>query len=138
VQRELAALEVGDDRTQELARLAAYLRDIREAWAAASPEHKNRLARGLFELVWIKNGRVLGVEPRPEIEPFFRLTQEPSEELSTLIGKWRSRGDSRQRVPPAPRLLRGRPASLRSVCPTRSARSAHPRGRAKAAPSARR
>jgi len=29
----------GDDRTQEIARLAAYLRDIREAWAAASPEH---------------------------------------------------------------------------------------------------
>jgi hypothetical protein len=99
VQQELRALDMDSDKSDDLARLASFLRDVHEAWTAASAEQKNRLARVLFSTVWVSGGQVVGVEPRPELEPFFRLTQQPSEELSTAVGKWRSRGDSAPLLP---------------------------------------
>jgi site-specific DNA recombinase len=100
VQQELRVLGMGSDKSEELERLASFLRDVREAWTAASPDQKNRLARALFATVWVSRGQVVGVEPRPELEPFFRLSQQPSEELSRIVGKWRSRGDSNPRSRP--------------------------------------
>jgi DNA invertase Pin-like site-specific DNA recombinase len=115
IQEQLSRLGGGSDHVKQLERLAAFLNDLGLAWSAASPEQKNRLARTLFTTVWIREGRALAVEPRPDIEPFFRLSYEPSEELSTLVGKGRARGDSNPNARSRPVLLARDPR--RAECP---------------------
>ncbi len=48
------------------------------AWETATPEQQNRLARTLFEEIWIKDKEIVFVKPRPELDPFFRLNYEES------------------------------------------------------------
>jgi site-specific DNA recombinase len=129
IQEELSRLGGGSDREKQLERLAAFLNDLGLAWSAASPEQRNRLARTLFTTVWIKEGRALGVEPRPEMEPFFRLSYEPSEELSTLVGKGRARGDSNPHHRTRP--FRRSASADWTGCPGRGRRS-RPRAEARA------
>ena len=52
-------------------RLAAYLADVAQAWGAATPEERNRLARQLFAEAVIENRTVVAVKPRPDLLPFF-------------------------------------------------------------------
>lgn len=47
-----------------------------DAWKEASQEQRNKLAKALFEQVWIENNKVVAVKPRPELEPFFKLNFE--------------------------------------------------------------
>ena len=77
--------------------LAQFLRDIPQAWAEAPDEQRNKLARTLFEAVWIENQKVLGVTPRPELKPFFDLQYS---ELSKDVLQWRPRPDSNRRSLP--------------------------------------
>ena len=63
-------------KTGQLDRLAQFLADIPAAWDVATQEQRNKLARTLFDQVWIKDKSVVGVKPRPELEPFFRLNYE--------------------------------------------------------------
>ncbi len=48
------------------------------------------MARSLFEEVWLKDKQVVGVKPRLELEPFFRLNYEEyvkqNVELATPTG----------------------------------------------------
>ena len=59
-----------------LERLARFLDDIPAAWKSGTSEQRNKLARALFDQVWLKDKVVVAVRPRPELEPFFRLNYE--------------------------------------------------------------
>ena len=46
------------------------------ASAAATQSQRNKLARALFDQVWLEGKTVIAVKPRTELGPFFRLTYE--------------------------------------------------------------
>jgi hypothetical protein len=71
--REIAAAQPDDDR---LRRLASFLADIVKAWDAATEEQRNKLARCLFEEIWLNGKSIVAVRPVSEFEPFFRLNYE--------------------------------------------------------------
>ena len=79
--------------SENLETLAQFLADVPAAWNIATPEQKSKLARVLFDQVWIRNKEVVGVKPRPELEPLFRLNYE----------EFLSRGHFEGRTPPAAR-----------------------------------
>jgi hypothetical protein len=76
IQQQLQSLAPAKDQARGLERLALFLKDISEAWKQADEQQRNRLAKQLFDIVWIKDKRVLAVTPRPEFKPFFRLSYE--------------------------------------------------------------
>ena len=76
IQQQLRALEPSANGTDTLDRLAAFLKDVASAWEAATQEQRNKLARCLFEEVWLKDKLVVAVKPREEFEPFFKLNYE--------------------------------------------------------------
>ena len=97
IEEELDSFErpVSDDRSMDY--LAQFLRDVASAWSEASEEQRNKLARVLFDSVWIENQKVLGVTPRSELKPFFDLRYS---ELSNDVLQWRPRPDSNRRSLP--------------------------------------
>ena len=78
-------------------KLAQFLKNVSSAWREADQERRNKLARVLFDGVWIKDQGVLGVTPRPELKPFFDLQYS---ELSNDVLQWRPRRDSNRRSLP--------------------------------------
>lgn len=74
--RQLEELTPHASGPEPLARLAQFLADVPAAWEAATPEQQNKLARCLFDDVWLKDKDVIAVKPRSELEPFFRLNHE--------------------------------------------------------------
>ena len=78
VLKQLDALAPSLQTTDHLDRLADFLADVSSAWQTATQEQRNKLARALFDQVWVKDKVVVGVKPRPELEPFFRLNYEES------------------------------------------------------------
>lgn len=76
IQKQLRALAPPEDKVKNLDRLAHFLSNVAEAWKEATQEQRNKLAKALFEEIWLENNRVVGVKPRPELEPFFRLSYE--------------------------------------------------------------
>ncbi|MCH8899197.1 MAG: recombinase family protein, partial [Acidobacteria bacterium] len=80
VGRRLDALPAsGQTEADVLARLAEFLADVPAAWMAATQEQRNKLARTLFDEVWLRDKEVVAVKPRRELDPFFRLNYEESE-----------------------------------------------------------
>ena len=75
-QRQLRSLEPSSNGVDTLDRLAEFLKDVNAAWEAATQEQRNKLARSLFEEIWLQDKRVVAVKPRDEFEPFFRLNYE--------------------------------------------------------------
>ena len=73
--RDLATVRTTTDRASLITRAAAFLRDPPTAWAAASPDQRNVLARLLFQEVEIEHDRVLAVVPQPDFAPFFALAE---------------------------------------------------------------
>ncbi len=70
-QRELDTLPVATGSDDGSAgRLLEYLADVANAWAVATPEERNRLARELFSETVVTNKTVVAVVPRPEVRPF--------------------------------------------------------------------
>ena len=69
--------------------MAALLKNVAQAWREANQEQRNRLGRQLFEEIWLKDKQVIAVKPRPELEPFLRLSLE----------EWRKKFESE---PPTP------------------------------------
>ena len=96
IEAEVKALTSPTDDSVVLEKLAHFLRDIPQAWREAGDEHRNKLARTLFDTVWIENQKVLGVTPRPELKPFFDLQY--SELLKDVL-QWRPRPVSGQAIP---------------------------------------
>ena len=74
--RQMEALESAPDQTNHLNKLAQFLANVPAAWGAATQEQRNKLARALFDQVWLEDKTVVAVKPRPELEPFFRLNYE--------------------------------------------------------------
>ena len=91
IQTQLQSLTPAKDQARGLERLALFLKDISEAWKQADQQQRNRLAKQLFDIVWIKDKKVLAVTPRPEFKPFFDLQYEG---LSQGVLHIRPRGDS--------------------------------------------
>ena len=76
VLRQLESFVPGLGDTDHLNRLATFLADVPAGRATATQEQRNKLARALFDQVWVKDAKVVAVKPRPELEPFFRLNYE--------------------------------------------------------------
>jgi hypothetical protein len=74
--RQLESLQPAPNQGDNLKRLAQFLADVPAAWRAATQEQRNKLARTLFDQVWLEDKTVVAVKPRPELEPFFRLNYE--------------------------------------------------------------
>ena len=53
--------------SDSLPRLVQFLADVSSAWESATAEQQNKLARALFEEIWIKDKEVVFVKPRPEL-----------------------------------------------------------------------
>lgn len=78
IAEELATLPQDDGGGEDAAvRLAAFLSDLSEAWAVATPTERNKLARELFDEVLIDRRTAVAVRPRPELRPFFALVELP-------------------------------------------------------------
>jgi len=82
--RQLSPVTSSEDN---LKRLADFLANVAEAWREANQEQRNKLARVLFEQIWIEDSRVIEVKPRDELKTFFQLSFE--EHLEKSI--WRPR-----------------------------------------------
>ena len=76
IQRELDSLRPPANNGESLGKLAAFLNDVGMAWAEADQRQRNRLARQLFDAVWVRNEKVVAVRPRPELRSFFALSDE--------------------------------------------------------------
>ena len=99
--RRLDALPAsGQTEADVLAKLAAFLADVPAAWEAATQEQRNKLARTLFDEVWLRDKDVVAVKPRRELDPFFRINYEESEaraiqgRLLTRVESYREHGNS--------------------------------------------
>lgn len=74
---QLRQLSPYESREDELGRLAGFLANVADAWRTASQEQRSKLARVLFDEVKLDSGgKVVAVKPRPELEPFFRISYE--------------------------------------------------------------
>jgi hypothetical protein len=73
---ELATLQTVNGYASHVARAAAFLRDLPAAWAVATPEQRNALARLIFQKVEIEDDRVVAVVPQPDFSPFFALAED--------------------------------------------------------------
>ena len=91
IQKELRALAPVESQAQNLDKLAGLLANVAQAWEEATQEQRNKLARSLFQEIWIKDKQVVAVKPQPELKPFFQLNYE---EYVNKVLKKRPRGDS--------------------------------------------
>ena len=100
LEAEIRQLTPSENKADELHNLAHFLANVADAWNEANQEQRNKLARCLFQEVWIKDKEVVAVKPRPELKPFFDLNYGVMEErLSQNFGKWRPRRDLNPRSP---------------------------------------
>jgi site-specific DNA recombinase len=76
IQRQLQLHTPLESSAKTLERLANFLVNVAEAWDEAKQEQRNKLARCLFQEVWVKDKQVLAVRPQPELAPFFKLNYE--------------------------------------------------------------
>lgn len=75
LRHELAALPPAtNDRRGMIERLANYLQNIGVAWADATPDQRNRLAKTLFDDVRVEDGKIKGITPTPEFTPLLVLS----------------------------------------------------------------
>ena len=91
VQRQLRALTATESGVSALGKLAEFLSSAARAWDDADQEQRNRLARSLFQEIWIRDRAIVAVKPQAELEPFFRVNYEDFVNKSL---KKRPRGDS--------------------------------------------
>jgi len=71
IERELRTLTPVEDRSKELDKLAKFLANVVDAWDEATQGQRNKLTKILVE-----DNKVTAVKPRPELEPFFKLSYE--------------------------------------------------------------
>ena len=95
IRSELSQLSPLEEQDGSLSKLAQFLTNVADAWHEAKQEQRNRLARCLFQEVWIKDREVIAVKPQPELRPFFDLNyEEMQKKLSQDFGKKRPRWGS--------------------------------------------
>jgi hypothetical protein len=71
--RRMASLTPPDEMDLKLRRLAAFLRDLGEAWTCADQAQRNQLARRLLQQVRFEDDRVVTFRPQPEFASLFDL-----------------------------------------------------------------
>ncbi|MFC1982571.1 recombinase family protein, partial [Chloroflexota bacterium] len=76
IEVQLSKLTPFTNSIEPLERLEEFLANITTAWDKATNEQQNKLARCLFQEVWVKDKKVVAVKPQPEFEPFFKLNWE--------------------------------------------------------------
>ena len=79
----LRALTPPETKSRVLEGLAEFLKNVAKAWREVNQEHRNKLARQLFDEIWVKDKQVIAVKPRPELKPFFQLSYEEYLKSST-------------------------------------------------------
>ena len=79
LEQRLTGLQGSADRAAVLRRVAAFLRDLPDAWDIATPEERNALARTVFQTVEIASDLVTAIVPQPEFAPFFNLLETSNE-----------------------------------------------------------
>jgi hypothetical protein len=73
---QLRALTPLETKSRVLEQLAEFLKNVTKAWKNANQEQRNKIARQLFDEIWVKDKQVIAVKPRPELKPFFQLSYE--------------------------------------------------------------
>ena len=74
---QIRQLMPSENKADELQALAHFLANVADAWREAKQEQRNKLAGVLFEEIRLDSGgKVIAVKPRPELEPFFKLSYE--------------------------------------------------------------
>lgn len=63
----------------DLDKAAALLANIGAVWSAASDAEKTNLARALLEKVWVKQNKIVALEPRATFYPLFEILELPKE-----------------------------------------------------------
>jgi len=76
IEGQLTKITPFNTSSEPLKRLAEFLANITIAWDKAGNAQRNKLARCLFQEVWVKDKEVVAVKPQPEFEPFFKLNWE--------------------------------------------------------------
>ena len=76
ITEELAQLTPDEQQPDVLDRLRSFLADLTAAWEDASQEQRNRVARQLFEVIWVKDATVIAVRPQTELRGFFQISEE--------------------------------------------------------------
>jgi DNA invertase Pin-like site-specific DNA recombinase len=76
INKEIQMLTPPEEKSKVLDQLAAFLRDVSEAWKEADQNQRNRVARQLFQEIWVKDKQLIAVKPRPELDPFFQISYE--------------------------------------------------------------
>jgi hypothetical protein len=71
LQDRLTGLRDATDWSTALRQAAGFLRDLPGAWAVASSEQRNDLARLIFQIIEVRDDRVVAVVPQPDFAPFF-------------------------------------------------------------------
>ena len=79
IQAAIAGLDIDSQNGDSLDRLAALLRNVVEGWRLADQKQRNRMARGLFNGVLVRDKQVMAVRPKKELEPFFKVSYECQE-----------------------------------------------------------
>ena len=62
-----------EDRKFDLDQAAQLLGEFCRAWSQASPEQKQKIARLIFEEIWVENKQIVAIRPRPVFQQFFAL-----------------------------------------------------------------
>ena len=70
---ELARLKPAEDKKFDLDQAARLLGEFCRAWSRANPEQQQKIARLVFEEIWVENKQVVAIKPRPVFEQFFAL-----------------------------------------------------------------
>jgi hypothetical protein len=88
LQDRFTALRGSTEWSTALREAAGLLRDLPAAWASATPEQRNDLARLIFQSIEVKDDRVVAVVPQPDFAPFFvdRLQRENGGQGNTPEG----------------------------------------------------
>ena len=73
---QLQSLKPVPKQTSQPNKLAQFLTNVLAAWAPATQRQRNKLARALFDQVWLRDKTVIVLKPRTDLEPFFRLNYE--------------------------------------------------------------
>ena len=70
---ELAQLKPAEDKKFDLDQAAQLLGEFCRAWSQANLEQKRKIARLIFEEIWVENKQVVAIKPRPVFQQFFAL-----------------------------------------------------------------
>ena len=76
VLEQLRALTPPETKSRVLERIAEFMKNVAKVWKNSNQEQRNKIARELFDEIWVKDKQVIAVKPRPDLKLFFQLSYE--------------------------------------------------------------